>query len=151
MMTKNITDVTATIVEALMPLQSEERQRVVQAALTLLGETPLKAGNSRVTDLPDSENEDLPPRARTWMKQNALSKDQLLQVFQIDAEGVDVIAEIPGKINREKVRNAYVLLGVARLLSTGEPKFDDKAARSLCENSGFFDGTNHMKFMKGGN
>lgn len=151
---KNIMEVVSTIVEELTPLTSEERQRAIQASLTLLGETQAKIG----TNLQSAEGEAsdaasiLPARTRTWMKQNALSAEQLDQVFHFVGGDVEIIAsEIPGRTNREKVRNAYVLLGVARFLASGEGKFDDKAARALCEVSGFYDQTNHMKYMKGGN
>jgi hypothetical protein len=62
-----------------------------------------------------------------------------------------IAAEVPGKSNRERVRNAYVLFGISRLLATGTANFDDKLARGLCEKLGIYDRTNHMKYMKGGN
>ena len=151
---KSVTEIVGVLVSELTPLTSEERVRVVQASLTLLGEAPIKNINSadpgQQVDLGNSGN--LPIRARTWMKQNHLSLEQIHEVFHVSEERAEVIAaEIPGKNNREKVRNAYVLCGVAGLLASGDVKFDDKAARSLCEVSGFYDHTNHMKYMKGGN
>lgn len=62
-----------------------------------------------------------------------------------------IAAQIPGRSNRDKVRNAYILTGVAQFLRTAETSFDDKAARKLCEESGFYDHTNHSKYLKGGN
>jgi predicted XRE-type DNA-binding protein len=155
-MKKSVAEIVGTIVNELTPLASEERLRVIQASMTLLGEAPIGSRNvAAAANEQSGETEDvgsLPTRARTWIKQNQLSPEQLEEVFHIGSEGVDVIAsEIPGKNNKEKVRNAYVLLGIARLLGSGEPKFDDKAARALCESSGFYDHTNHMKYMKGGN
>ncbi|WP_298368393.1 hypothetical protein [uncultured Bradyrhizobium sp.] len=150
---KSITDIVAAIVAELTPLQSDERQRVIQASLVLLGESPLAVGKK----LPEAQSEtdygnDVPARARTWMKQNHLSVNQVQQVFHTSSDGVEIIiSEIPGKGNRDKVRNAYVLLGIAGLISSNEPRFDDREARALCERYGFFDGTNHMKYMKGGN
>ncbi|MEJ0077162.1 MAG: hypothetical protein WDO17_17305 [Alphaproteobacteria bacterium] len=151
---KSITDVVAIIVSELSPFTSEDRQRAVQASLTLLGETRTSGVQRAVADSEDVEADGapIPTRAKTWIKQNGLSNDQLQQVFHFEGDKVEVItASIPGKNNREKVRNAYVLLGVSRLLSGGEPKFDDKSARALCEQQGFYDHTNHMKHMKGGN
>ena len=43
-----------------------------------------------------------------------------------------------------------LVAGAARLIVTGEPKFDDREARDLCERFGFFDPTNHSKYVKGG-
>ncbi|OCK58057.1 hypothetical protein [Bradyrhizobium sp. LMTR 3] len=150
---KSITDIMAAIVAELTPLQSEERQRVIQASLVLLGESPLAASKKSTAGLSDADDSsEMPARARTWIKHNNLSLDHIQQVFHVGSDGVEIIiSEIPGKGNRDKVRNAYVLLGVARLISSNDPRFDDKDARALCERYGFFDGTNHMKYMKGGN
>jgi hypothetical protein len=153
---KSMTEVVALIVDQLNPLSSEERQRVVQASLMLLGESFAKPAakttdETRLVD-EDESGSDLPVKARSWIRQNGLSRDQLGQVFHFGEDGVECIAsEIPGKTNREKVRNAYVLSGIARLLEAGDSHFADKVSRKLCEDSGFYDHTNHSKYVKGGN
>lgn len=83
------------------------------------------------------------------MKQQGLTLEQTNQVFYFGDEGPEIIASIPGANKREQVRNAYVLCGIGRLLTSGETRFDDKVARGVCESGGFFDSTNHMKYMKG--
>ncbi len=151
---KSITEIVGAIVDLLTPLPSEDRRRIIQAALTLLGEDAVAKVSAGQREQPqDIEGaSDLPLRARNWMKQNGLSVDQINQVFHLDNESVQVIAsEIPGKNNRERVRNAYILQGIACLLQSGDGHFDDAAARALCSSHGIFDGTNHMKYMKGGN
>jgi hypothetical protein len=77
--------------------------------------------------------------------------EQLEHSFLIKNGSAEIIAQIPGGSNREKVRNAYVLVGIANFLRTGDQKFDDTDARSLCERFGIYDSTNHSKYMKGGN
>jgi hypothetical protein len=149
-MTKTVTEVLASIVSELTPLNSDERQRVVRAALTLLGENTTSESVKR--DDVSSRGSEFLPRVRVWMQQNGLSLDQLEQVFHLEGGAAEVIAsEIPGNNNRERARNAYMLAGVAQLLVTGEPKFDDRSGRELCETSGFYDPTNHAKFFKSGN
>jgi hypothetical protein len=143
---KTITQATAHIVDELADFSPEERQRIVRASLTLLGDSP--GGLSQKTEEAEGDN-GLPAKARTWMKQNGLSPEQIGQVFHPGEDGMEIIAQIPGASKREQVRNAYVLSGVAQLLRCGETKFDDKAARQVCEKGGFFDGTNHTKYMKG--
>ena len=149
---KTVLDAIGVVVGELTPFSAEDRQRIVQASLTVLGE-PVSANfdgdNAAVVGQGDGG---LSVRAKTWMKQNEISLDQLNQVFLLgNGETEIIVSQIPGKNNREKVRNAYVLLGVARLLTAGEAKFDDKDARAVCENFGVYDQTNHMKYMKGGN
>lgn len=151
---KSITEVVSTIVAELEHFSSEERQRAVSASMTLLGETALASKPIGASTQVDEEEgpSNFSGRGRAWMKQNGISTEQLNQVFHWTDEGVEVIAaEIPGKNNKEKVRAAYILLGVARLLPSGTPNFDDKSARELCTKLGLYDQTNHTKYMKGGN
>ena len=67
---------------------------------------------------------------KTWMARNSVTTEPLQHVFHIDGENVDIIADTsPGKNQKERAFNAYVLTGTAEFLKTGEPKFTDKAGR----------------------
>jgi hypothetical protein len=152
---KGATQIVDMIVKELTPLESEERQRIIQASLTLLGEAPIKSGKRGVNESDDDGAAGGPgpsARSRVWMKQNGLSVEQVSQVFHISTDDAEIIAhDVPGKTRRDKVRNAYILIGVARYLFSGDARFDDDTARVVCERYGFYDHTNHMKYMKGGN
>ncbi len=145
MNTKNITEAVSTIVDELAEFSPEERQRIVRASLTLLGNSPQIASAYADEDTGDAQ---FPAKARMWMKRCGVTAEQIAHVFHRDGDDVKVIATIPGSTKREQVVNAYVLSGIAKLLALGESKFDDKSARALCELGGFFDSTNHMKYMK---
>jgi hypothetical protein len=140
------------IVEILEPLPSEERVRVTHAAMVLLGEAqsskPLSGGVGAETTT--TENlETLSPRARVWMKQNNVTSEELEQVFHMKDGAAEVIAaHIPGKNKKEQTYNAYVLTGIAQLLATGDPSFQDKSARGLCERSGCYDSANHSAHIR---
>jgi hypothetical protein len=139
----------ANIVQELESFSSEDRHRIVSASMTLLGESPTRLIRAEEGAEPDQDGSDgLPARARSWMKQHGLTLEQINQVFHFGEEGAQIIAHIPGANRRDQVRNAYVLCGVGRLLTDGESRFDDKAARDICQSGGFFDSTNHMKYMK---
>jgi len=90
---KSIFEIVETIVKELTPLESEERQRVIQASLTLLGEAPTKIGMPGAGDGLDEVGAagELPVRLRTWMKQNELSLEQIYQVFHINDDGAEVM------------------------------------------------------------
>lgn len=149
---KSITDVVAVIVGELSDLTSEERQRVVQASLMLLGETQAKPTAEPIIETSDSGGSEFSARARAWIKQTGLSLEEIQQVFHFGDDGAEIIAsEIPGKNYRERTRNAYLLCGISKFLTSDDAKFDDKAARELCERSGSYDPTNHAKHLKGGN
>jgi hypothetical protein len=150
-MTKKPTEVMAAIVDLLSPLASEDRQRVIQAALLLLGESAVPAvAKAKFEAGENSDDEDwgLPAKARTWAKQNGLTQDMLEQVFHSKAGVFEVIAEPPGKSQREKTINAYLLTGIAKFLASGESTFDDQSARDLCTTSGCYSVTNHATYLK---
>jgi hypothetical protein len=149
-----ITEATTKIVELLTPFDSEERQRVVKAALTLLGEESSnalaknKSPNDSEAEM-SSDGKQFPQRARTWIKQNQLTIEQLQQVFHVDGDNAEVIAStVPGKTDKVKTINAYILQGAARLLVSGETGFDDKSARALCKTLGCYARTNHATYMQ---
>lgn len=150
-MPKSASEIVGLIVNELAPLPSEERHRVVQASLTLLGESNVKPIQPEAAALGFSGGE-LSPRAQIWAKQNGISTPQLENIFHLDDGLMQIIAaEMPGKNNKEKVRNTYIMVGLAQFLLTGDAKFDDNSARELCQKFGVYDSTNHTKCMKGGN
>jgi hypothetical protein len=152
-----ITEITAKVVKMLAPLASDERQKVIQASLTLLGEAGVGFGGSDTSSLSagggdkgktTSGVQGLSAKANSWVRQNGITSAQLEDVFDITAEGVAVIAStIPGKNGKEKTINAYVIQGVARLLVSGEGSFDDKSARELCETLGCYNSPNHAVYL----
>lgn len=147
---KPLAQAVANIVQELEKFASEDRHRIVRASMTLLGEAPTRLGpEGEEAELRQDQSGGLPAKTRNWMKQQGLTLEQINQVFHFGDEGPEIIASIPGANKKEQVRNAYVLCGIGRLLASGETRFDDKAARRVCELGGFFDSTNHMKYMKG--
>jgi hypothetical protein len=148
METPNITEAATTIVGLLTPFNSEERQRAVHAAMTLLGEIGTSLSSSKAPD-GDVDVKSLPSRAQAWLRQHGLSREQLDHVFQIENGIVELVAAaVPGKTNKERTLNVYVLTGVARLLATGDSSFDDKTSRTACKDLGCFNETNHSSYMK---
>ena len=148
----NSVDAMTKLVEILTPLSSEERARVIRAALVLLGEAQSEPSSIADTtgglDQAD-EHIQLPPRARAWIKQNGISDAELQQVFLIADGRVEVIAShMPGKNKKEQTHNAYILTGIGELLLTGNASFLDKSARALCESSGCYDRANHSANVK---
>ncbi|HEY2033404.1 MAG TPA: hypothetical protein VGH02_06915 [Rhizomicrobium sp.] len=148
-MTKKPAEIMSTMVDLLSPLPSEERQRIIQATLVLLGETPITTKKTAESSS-ENEGEDLswPPKAKAWSKQNGLTPDLIDQVFHGKDGAFEVIVEPPGRSQREKTINAYILTGIAKLLGTGETTFDDKSARELCVTAGCYSGTNHATYLK---
>ncbi len=146
----NVAEIVGKLIEILTPLESEERLRVVQATMTLLGETKITPPVDDIDGgLDNNEVKNLTVRTQTWMKQNKISFEELQQVFHFDDGEVAIIAsEIPGKDKKAKTYSAYILTGIAQLLLNGEAKFTDESARKLCQTSGVYDSKNHAKHLR---
>lgn len=138
------------VVRILGPLESDERQRAIQGVLVILRESLPDVDRVTVDQRTGTDSDvSVPQRARVWMKQNNLTDGELLHVFDIsDGVATVITSGVSGKNNSEKTIKAYVLAGIAGLLSSGEPFFEDKTARILCETLGCYDPTNHSKYMK---
>ncbi|MGL5164723.1 MAG: hypothetical protein ACRC9K_02405 [Afipia sp.] len=150
-MDKNIPlDAMTKVVEILTPLSPEDRTRVIRAALALLGDGQTNSVSASVFEESNDEIEfgPLPPRARSWMRQNVVSAAELQQVFHMVDGQADVIATVPGRNKKEQTFNAYILTGLGQFLLTGSPAFTDKAARELCEAVGCYDSANHAAYLK---
>jgi hypothetical protein len=155
--TAKITDITTKVVRLLTGLDSEGRHKVIQASLTLLGETALglgrgrdgERGNGGDTGKGGAALPGLSAKASAWIKQNGLTTAELEQVFDIDGGNVSMIAgSAPGKSGKDQTIAVYILRGVTQLLATGDPTFDDKSARKLCEDLGCYDSNNHSVYMR---
>ena len=157
--TGKLSKATTDMVKLLDPFSSEERQKIIHASMMLLGEKEVASVTGGGADHGGVKEErsagedggggELSARAAAWVRQNALTKDQLDHVFDIDGGAVTLIADkIPGKSLKDKTIAIYVLQGIVQLLATGEPTFDDNSARKLCADHGCYNATNHASYLK---
>src|SRR5205085_5924913 len=72
------------LVRILGPLETEERQRVLQGALVVLGEGSAGLASPRPDNTTDIADGEFSPRARMWTRQNGLSSTEIEQVFHIE-------------------------------------------------------------------
>jgi hypothetical protein len=149
-----ITEVTMKVVELLLPLDSEARQRVMQASFLLLGETHVSPHPNPPVSSPDVSGQGdgpdtLSKQGKIWMKQYNVTLQQLENIFHFSNGHAEVIAaEMYGKDTKARTLNAYILMGLSRLLTSGDSTFDDKSARALCRHSGCYSEANHAFYLK---
>lgn len=148
MSTGSIAEVTTNVYNLLEPLDPESRGRVIRACLALLGDTvPTK--EPVANELTHASDASLPStiglKALRWLRQNAISSEELEQVFHFDDSGkVEIIAsEILGASKKEQAANVYLLCGVASFLQSDEPTVDNATAVQLAKHLGCWDKNNH--------
>jgi hypothetical protein len=151
MVDHDVSDIVGKILKLIKPLSSEERKRVIQAALVLLGEAPVVESPGEPAGDHGSASAGASKfrfqRANTWMMQNGVTRAELENVFHIEADTAEIIGTVPGANKRAQTLNAYVLAGLSQLLTVGEASFTDKAARAICQAAGCLDGPNHSRTL----
>ena len=135
--TKPLPELVSEIFTLLEPLDADDRSRVVQSALALLGDGAQALGvGAPATDVADTERS-FGPKATRWLEQNQVSFSDLEETFLLDGAAVEVIAsDVPGSGKKQKTHNCYLLEGVARFLATDEPRFADADAGGTVQEHG---------------
>lgn len=151
--TKNLVTVVPKLVQLLEPLTPDERQRAIGAAMILFGQSvPAQGGNQSGGQGVEAleVGEGICTKAASWMKKNAITREQIDHVFSIEADSIDVIAaRMPESGKRKQTTQAYVLCGVRSFLRNGDVNFTDADAREICNRVGCFDGPNHASYTTG--
>jgi hypothetical protein len=139
------------LIEALKTVKPKERRRTVEAAMTFLGEEVRPAGKHETGGINGGGDEagdgDYPTAVSKWMKQNGVVSEELDRVFDF-RDGGFVIHDVPGKSNREKTVNVYILTGLGAFLTTNNRTFGDASARGFCETIGCYDLNNHANTIR---
>jgi hypothetical protein len=145
--TKSVVAAVPKLVQLLEPLTPDERQRAISAAMILFGQSaPNQSGNQSVGEAHEV-GEGICAKAASWMKKNAITREQLDHVFSIEADSIDVIAaRMPESSKKKQTAQAYVLCGVRSFLRNGDLNFSDADARELCNRVGCYDAPNHAAY-----
>lgn len=150
-MANPLAEAVSKMVEILLPLESNDRTRVFQASMTLLGDVSARKPNDengyeRLDQ--DGLLSGLSQQAKLWIQKNKISEEQLGQVFHIE-KGTAQVISLPGSGKAaERALNAYLIRGAAAFLSGGEASFSDDEARKLCEYFGCYNSKHHVRDIK---
>jgi hypothetical protein len=153
-MPPSLTEATTSLHGILEPLSSEDRRRVIQAALVLLGDIPPALGAKPIQQPLDEPEPSgllpaLPPQAKAWMTKHKVSAGSIEAFIHLD-NGKATVIESPATkgSGREKTHAAYLMAGLASLFENGEPSVNDDVARALCVHFGCYDANNHSAYVK---
>src|SRR5262249_48578505 len=99
----------------------------------------------------DKELEGISPVARKWMRRNGLTATQLSNIFSLGVDEIDLVAKtVPGgKNKKEKMRNVFLLKGVAAYLGGGVARFTHEQAKETCLHYDAYDVKNFATYLKG--
>lgn len=89
------------------------------------------------------------PAGKKWMTRNGLTGDQLSAIFSLGVDDIDLVAKnVPGKGKRERMRNVFLLKGIAAYLGTGVARFTHEQVKEASLHYDAFDATNFAANLK---
>jgi hypothetical protein len=143
--TKSPAELALEVYNILVGRDSDVRQRVMQSAMTLLGETVPSAA-ARPSPQAESGFGDvkLGPKAMRWIQKHAITREMLEELYHLGDEGMDIIAgSVPGASKREMTINCYLLSGIRGLLKNDAPTLDETETVAVCKRLTAYDKNNH--------
>jgi hypothetical protein len=144
---KSPAELSLEIYNILFPFESEVRQRVIQSAMTLLGETllaPVGRSAALASTVMGFDDVGLGPKAMKWVQRHALTRDMLDEIYHFTDGAVEIIASsVPGASKREMTVNCYLLSGIRGLLREDVPSLDETETIVICKRLTAYDKNNH--------
>jgi len=136
------------LIEILEPLTPEERRRNINAALAYFGDVAPEAKAKTTTEASDYEDAGhFPPDVLARMRQNGISPDDAIHVFEFNQGEPFRILAVPGKGKKAQTLAMYHLVGLGTYLETGKREFTDAVARQYCKDYGCYDQANHATYL----
>jgi hypothetical protein len=144
---KSPAELSLEIYNILFPFESDVRQRVIQSALTLLGENllaPVGRSAALSSTVIGFDDVSLGPKAMKWVQRHALTREMLDEIYHFTDGGVEIIASsVPGASKREMTVNCYLLSGIRGLLKEDVPSLDETETIVICKRLTAYDKNNH--------
>jgi len=101
------------------------------------------------TDESADEFGSISPVAKRWMSRNGLQAEQLSALFSLGVDEIDLVAKtVPGENKKERMRNVFLLKGIAAYLATGAARFTHEQIKETCLHYDAFDATNFATYLR---
>lgn len=141
------------LIKTLEPLSSDDRHRIINAALTFLGDhnatVKLTQQHQRAVGTHHAESDgDHPPDRASRMKKHSIPVEHVDSVYHFREDGTFDIIKVPGKSKRERTLSAYAIVGLGTYLGADKKDFTDVDARKVCEDQNCYDPANHAATMR---
>jgi hypothetical protein len=152
----------AKVSAALKDLDPEVRNRVLKYVAERFGiSTPVtKARNDermQPTSMPMTENpqnqddelDGISPAGKKWIARNGIDPDKLMSIFSLGIDEIDLVSKsVPGEKKTQRLRNVFLLKGIAAYLGTGAARFTHEEVKETCLHYNAWDGPNFAVTFK---
>lgn len=97
----------------------------------------------------DDDLEGISPAGKKWVTRNGIDPTKLMAIFSLGIDEIDLVSKsVPGTKKSQRMRNVFLLKGVAAYLGTGSARFTHEQMKEACLHYDAFDAPNFSHIMK---
>lgn len=97
----------------------------------------------------DDELDGISPAGKKWIARNGIRPSKLMAIFSLGIDDIDLVSKsVPGSKNAQRMRNVFLLKGIAAYLGTGVARFTQEQIKEACLHYDAWDRKNFGKNFK---
>lgn len=104
---------------------------------------------SQTTSTDYDEFEGISPAGKKWITRSGINVAKLMSIFSLGIEEIDLVSKsVPGDKKNQRMRNIFLLKGLAAYLGTGAARFTHEQAKETCLHYDAWDTGNFAVILK---
>lgn len=97
----------------------------------------------------DDEFEGVSPAGKKWITRSGISQSKLMSIFSLGIDEIDLVSKsVPGQKKAQRLKNVFLLKGLAAYLGTGAARFTHEQVKEACLHYDAWDGPNFASIFK---
>lgn len=97
----------------------------------------------------EDEFEGISPAGKKWITRSGIKPAKLMSVFSLGIDEIDLVSKsVPGNTKSQRMRNVFLLKGVAAYLGTGTARFTHEQIKETCLHYDAWDTPNFANIFK---
>lgn len=97
----------------------------------------------------DDEFEGISPAGKKWITRSGISQTKLMSIFSLGIDEIDLVSKVvPGNTKAQRMRNVFLLKGIAAYLGTGVARITHEQVKETCLHYNAWDGPNFASLYK---
>ena len=103
----------------------------------------------QTSSIVDDELDGISPIGKKWITRSGIKPSKLMSVFSLGIDEIDLVSKsIPGNTKSQRMRNAFLLKGIAAYLGTGFAKFTHEQVKETSLHYDAWDTANFANIFK---
>jgi hypothetical protein len=95
------------------------------------------------------EFEGISPAGKKWITRSGISQSKLMSIFSLGIDEIDLVSKsVPGTKKAQRLKNVFLLKGLAAYLGTGAARFTHEQIKETCLHYDAWDGPNFASIFK---